>query len=551
MKRNISFLAQIGLFAYLVLTLSSCKKDFLDRKSLNAYSEEDVWSNINLVETFVNSKYRSLPHFYSSSTIVPSVSGLSASSDEGYCQWNYEDVWFFNLGQVTPDNLSMDAWQGYYGFIRDCNTFFDHIDAVEGDAELKERLTAEVKFIRAWCYFDLVSRYGGVPLITKVYSLSDDDYLVPRNSYDECMDFIISELDEAAAMLPLSYNGADVGRITKGAALSLKSRAMLYAASPLNNPTNDRTKWTAALNAAKAVVDLDVYSLYQGEDYRRVFLEKFNSEVILSFNINATTNPSGEYESRLNVMIGPNGYHGYSSYTPSQTMVDQFQMKNGKMITEEGSGYDLNNPYADRDPRFYADILSNGVEFRGRPYESFVGGLDSPQSSIENWNASLTGYNWRKYSDDAQPIDENVGTDQNWIIFRYAEIYLNYAEAAFETGDEATARMYLNLIRSRVSVEMPDVTATGADLYEAIQLERQIELCFEGHRFFDVRRWKIAMETENKPLRSVTIEKDQSGNLSYSYFTVQNRRFYEQNYWYPIPKYELDKNGNLEQNPHY
>ncbi|GGC37373.1 membrane protein [Parapedobacter defluvii] len=445
----------------------------------------------------------------------------------------------------------MDAWQGYYGFIRDCNTFFEHIDAVEGDEALKERLIGEMRFIRAWCYFDLISRYGGVPLITKVYSLSDDDYLVSRNSYDECMDFIIKELDEAAETLPVSYSGADIGRITKGAVLSLKSRALLYAASPLNNPANDRSKWLDAVDAAKAVVDLDAYTLYEGADYKQIFLEKFNPEVILSFNINATRNPSGSFESRLNVLIGPNGHHGWSAYTPSQSLVDQFPMKNGKMITEEGSGYDENNPYENRDPRFYADILYNGAEFRGRPYESFVGGLDSPQSPVENWNASLTGYNWRKYSNDALPIDENIGTDQNWIIFRYAEIYLNYAEAAYETGDEATARKYLNLVRSRTSVGMPDVTASGNELSEAIKLERQIELCFEGHRFFDVRRWKIAMETENRPLRGVTIEKKPSGGFSYSYFILQDRKFEERNYWYPIPKYEMDKNENLEQNPQY
>ncbi|WP_188752445.1 RagB/SusD family nutrient uptake outer membrane protein [Parapedobacter defluvii] len=550
MKR-IKFSVQIGVLIGLLITASSCEQDFLNRKSLNAYSEEDVWSNLNLVQTFVNSKYRSLPHFYSSSRVVPSASGLSASSDEGYCQWNYESVWFFNLGQITPDNLSMDAWQGYYGFIRDCNTFFEHIDAVEGDEALKERLIGEMRFIRAWCYFDLISRYGGVPLITKVYSLSDDDYLVSRNSYDECMDFIIKELDEAAETLPVSYSGADIGRITKGAVLSLKSRALLYAASPLNNPANDRSKWLDAVDAAKAVVDLDAYTLYEGADYKQIFLEKFNPEVILSFNINATRNPSGSFESRLNVLIGPNGHHGWSAYTPSQSLVDQFPMKNGKMITEEGSGYDENNPYENRDPRFYADILYNGAEFRGRPYESFVGGLDSPQSPVENWNASLTGYNWRKYSNDALPIDENIGTDQNWIIFRYAEIYLNYAEAAYETGDEATARKYLNLVRSRTSVGMPDVTASGNELSEAIKLERQIELCFEGHRFFDVRRWKIAMETENRPLRGVTIEKKPSGGFSYSYFILQDRKFEERNYWYPIPKYEMDKNENLEQNPQY
>jgi hypothetical protein len=551
MKKKITFLMYMGLSILLLVNINACKKDFLNKTSLNAYSEEDVWSNLKLVETFVNSKYRSLPHFYSESLIVPSASGLSASSDEGFCQWDYEDVWLFNLGQVTPDNVSMDAWSGYYGFIRDCNTFFEHIDAVEGDAALKQRLTGEMKFVRAWCYFDLISRYGGVPLITKTYSLTDDNYMAPRNTYEECMAFVIAELDEASQDLQVTYSGAEVGRATKGAALALKSRALLYAASPLNNPSNDRSKWVAAAAAAKAVIDLGAYSLYQGPDYKQLFLEKFNQEVILSFNINASRNPSGNYESMLNVMIGPNGYHGWSSYAPSQALVDQFPMKNGKLISDSGSGYDPTHPYENRDPRFYADILFNGAEFRGRPYESFEGGFDSPQSSIENWNASLTGYNWRKYSNDALPIDENIGTDQNWIIFRYGEILLNYAEASYSAGDEATARQYLNLVRARPSVNMPPVLSGGSELMKAIQLERQIELCFEGHRFFDVRRWKIAIQTDNQPLRGVHIDKAANGAFSYSYFILQNRKFFEQNYWYPIPKYELDKNNELKQNPGY
>ena len=555
MKNKIRLLLYTGLCSFLLVNMSSCEKGLLNKNPLNAYSETDVWSNLNLVETYVNSKYRALPHFFNWATIVPSASGLSAASDEGFCQWNYENVWLFNLGQVTPDNLSMDAWSVYYGFIRDCNTFFQRINALNGDSTVKKRLTGEMKFIRAWCYFDLVSRYGGVPLITKVYALSDSSYTAPRNTYDECMNFLVKELDDAIDLLPVNYSGGDIGRITKGAALSLKSRALLYAASPLNNPSNDQNKWMAAANAAKALIDLadqGVYSLYQGADYKQIFLKKFNSEIILSYNINATSNSFyNDYESMLNVMIGPNGYHGWSSYTPSQSLVDQFEMKNGKMISESGSGYDPANPYLNRDPRFYADILYNGTQFRGRAYEPFVGGFDSPQSSIENWNASLTGYNWRKYANEAEPIDESTGTDQNWVIFRLAEIYLNYAEGKYELGDETTARTYLNIVRARASVNMPPVLASGTDLLNAIQKERKIELCFEGHRFFDVRRWKIAMQTENQPLRRVNIEKSQSGTFTYSYLMLQDRKFYEQNYLYPIPKYEMDKNKELTQNSGY
>ncbi|MBL7737363.1 MAG: RagB/SusD family nutrient uptake outer membrane protein [Chitinophagaceae bacterium] len=549
MKKHINILLYVFL-GIVALNGISCKKDFLNRKSLNAYSESDVWTNINLVQTFVNSKYRALPSI-ERGRAIPSAVPLSGASSEGYAQFNYESAKKWNLGEVTPDNLSMDVWQPYYDFIRSCNTFFENIDAVEGDPGIKKRLTGEMTFIRAWCYFDLTRRYGGVPLITKVYSLADTDYMVPRNTYEECIRFVADELDKAIADLPLSYTGNDIGRITKGAAMALKSRALLYAASPLNNPTNDQAKWKAASDAAEELINLGVYSLYQGE-YGQIFLEKFNPEIILSYNVNNTRNDFFDrFEHRLNVYIGPNGYHGWSAYAPSQHLVDQFEMKNGRMISEPGSGYDPANPYDNRDPRFYADILFNGAPFRGRPYESFVGGYDSPQSSIENWNASVVGYNWRKYADESQPIDENLGSNQSWIIFRLAEIYLNYAEAQYGLGNEVNARKYVNFVRDRPSVEMPEITASGSDLLKAIQHEREIELCFEGHRFFDVRRWKIAMDTEAKPLLGVHIEKAIGGALTYSYPQIQGRKFSEAHYLFPIPTYEMNKNTKLTQNPGY
>lgn len=550
MKKKISFLVYSTLCIFIFVHMSSCQKDFLNKKSLNAYSETDVWSNLNLVQTFVNSKYRALPSI-ERNRAIPSALGFSAASSEGYSQWNYQSVWYWNLAEITPDNLSLDTWSGYYDFIRSCNTFFQHIEAVSGDSAIKMRLTGEMAFIRAWCYFDLISRYGGVPIIAKVYELADTDYMVPRNTYDECMNFVVKDLDMAIDLLPVKYTGNEIGRITKGAAMALKSRALLYAASPLNNPSNDQDKWIAASDAAKALIDMGEYSLYQG-DYQQIVLEKFNPEIILSYNVSANKNDLlGAFEHRLNVYIGPNGYHGWSSYAPSQYLVDEFEMKNGKMISDPASGYDPANPYLNRDPRFYADILFNGTQFRGRSYESYIGGLDSPQSSIENWNASIIGYNWRKYADETKPIDENIGSDQSWVIFRLAEIYLNYAEAEYELGNEANALKYLNMIRERVSVNMPDISASSIDLLKAIQHEREIELCFEGHRFYDVRRWKIATHTENQPLRGVHISKAVNGTFSYLYFILQDRKFDEKDYLFPIPVYEINKNAELTQNPGY
>ncbi|PSL42864.1 putative outer membrane starch-binding protein [Chitinophaga niastensis] len=553
MKSKIYALVLAGLCT--VIGAASCQKDFLDRKPLDTYADQDVWSDIRLVETFVNSKYRVLPHCINGDATA-SVTGYSAASDEGYSRHNYEGVFTINQGQQSPDNLSLENWSVDYNYIRSCNLFLSKIDNVQGDADMKTRLTAEIKFIRAWCYFDLISRYGGVPIITKIYSLSDASFVVKRNTYDECVDFVNKDLDAAIAVLPTSYDGANKGRVTKGGALALKSRLLLYAASKLNNPGGEAGRWQQAADAAKALIDLadqGTYSLDQRTDYSKIFLDKSSPEVIMSFGMDGTFyDPTlGDYGSSLDLYIWPNGFHGWSVYTPSQNLVDAFEMNNGKMITEPGSGYDATAPYVGRDPRFYADILYNGATFKGRKLEYFKGGMDSPQSSVESWNASLTGYSWRKYADESYVMGSH-GSNQNWIIFRLAEIYLNYAEAKYQLGDEATARKYLNLVRSRASVGLPAVTATGTDLMDRIAHERAVEFCFEGMRFMDVRRWKIAGQTDNKPLMGVQLTKNPDASFSYTYFSLQKRKFDEsKNYLLPISRDEINKNNLLVQNPGY
>lgn len=213
--------------------------------------------------------------------------------------------------------------------------------------------------------------------------------------------------------------------------------------------------------------------------------------------------------------------------------------------------YDPENPYLNRDPRFYATILHNGSVWADRETETFEGGLDSPQSTIGSWNASLTSYFLKKFiPEEIPPSGSSVNPDNPFIFFRYAEILLNFAEAKFELGDEETARTYLNKVRNRKSVEMPPVTASGEELRQKITNERRVEFAFEGHRFFDVRRWNIAMETEN--LLGMNIVKDEQGKLSYEVFTLLERHFFEKHYYIPITRTEIEKSkGSLTQNPGY
>jgi len=480
---------------------------------------------------------------------------LATLTDEIYRRGGGNNV--ANAGNVTAAALGMlDFWvspngYSYWPVITNCNIFFKNIEAAPVEESLKKRMTGEMKFLRAYAYFNLVSFFGGVPLITSPFNLTDD-FNLPRNTYDECMDFVVKEFDAAADLLPLTYAAKDLGRLTKGAALAAKSRALLYMASPLNNPSNATEKWEAAAKAAKAVIDLNVYSLFPS--YKDQFLveNSYNPEAIWTRPYNYSVSSEGTY---LELQLYPNGYSGFGQVAPYHNIVDSFEMISGKLPKDDPS-YDPQNPYVNRDPRFYATILYDGAPFKGREVETFIpGGKDSREGPISSWNATETGYYVRKFIEESitDPSTTNQG-NQSWIFFRYAEILLNYAEAEYFLGEEATARDYVNMVRSRPGVQMPAITEGGAQLLTRIQHERQIELCFEDHRYFDVRRWKIAPVALNVLPKRMDIVKDPvTGKKTYTVNTMENFTFgfTDKNYLLPIPRSEIDKNPQLAQNPGY
>jgi hypothetical protein len=538
--------------ALLVCTMTllfSCSKDPLDKAPLSSFTEELVWKDANLVETFVNNTYRILPSgFYYSMT-----NSLSTLTDENNARANSAAI-AINAGNITPDALaSLDYWndpqRGYYKVVTKTNIFFSKIEASPIDAAIKSRMTGEMKFLRAYSYFRLISFFGGVPLITKPFGLNDD-FQVPRNSYDECMKFVLKELDEAANLLPLSYPAAQKGRITKGAVLAMKARALLYAASPQNNPANDKVKWQQAADAAKAVIDLNQYSLYA--DYKSLFLTSamYNSEIIWNRPYNLTIDPENTF---VELSQYPNGYGGFAQVHPLQNIIDDYETLNGK-LPKDDPAYDPQNPYVNRDPRFYASILYDGAPFKHRTVETFLpGGQDSNEGSSQPWNATQTGYYLRKFLDESitNPGGVNIGSTP-WTFVRYAEILLNYAEAMYNLGNEIICREYINKVRSRPSVNMPPVTESGAALLTRLQQERRIELAFEEHRYFDVRRWKIAPQVLNVPAKRMGIAKNiTTGKKTYTVIDFQQRAFFDRNYLVPIPSYEIQKNPKLVQNPGY
>jgi starch-binding outer membrane protein, SusD/RagB family len=591
------------LIASLLVGSIACKKDFMNLQPLDKYSDEAVWKDPALVQTFVNNIYLGIPHGFSNIMMSSMVDETMYNADFGTSNVTKSlitpsDLSVFEVGFWTANRQRLMNWSMVYQFVRSANLFFEKIDGVPFDVPAdKARMKGEVHFLRAYLYHNLVSMYGGVPIITKTFGLTDD-FNVPRDSYDACIKFIVSDLDSAADLLPLSYSGINIGRATKGAALALKSRVLLYAASDLYNDNGawaggyankeligytggDRaTRWQAAKDAAKAVMDLGVYSLYMPnpatpqeatKNYGDIFISKANPEDIFLryFTVKIDENWDGYNPGLYN---NPNGWHGWGSNTPNGQMVDAYEMS-------DGSKFDWNNPvqkaapYQNRDPRFYASILYDGTLWRPRPsdaagrdpigivqtgyYEkpngTLVPGLDTRNSPLEDWNGTYTGYYMRKFIDPSINAQYDK-QDQPWRYIRYTEILLNYAEACLGLGQETEAKQYINMIRKRAG--MPDITDAGQTLVNRYRNERFVELAFEDHRYFDVRRWLIAPQAYQDALGvSIRYQADANGNPiaapTYSVITAQSRAWNQRFYFFPIKLDEMNRNSKLIQNPLY
>ncbi len=550
------------------VVLQSCKKDFLDKKPLDTYSDEQVWKDINLVNSYVTQNYRAITSHGFGWPAPGSLDVFKGAQWGGLCAYGYgwggvvdeafelHDWYGFPQplldGSISPSNTtSFGRWSENYGYIRAINIFFSKIDKVPGDAKLKDRLKGEMYFLRAFCYNELTKHYGGVILINKVYGIDDKEFQETRSSYDECVTFILGELDKAVSLLPETYPDADQGRVTKGAALALKSNLLLFAASPLHNSGNDKSKWQKAADAAKAVIDLGKYSLYKPANYANIFLDHANSEIILAKYYNGTAEDwwHTNYENTINRDLSPVSYFGWGMATPIQEMVDAYEMNDGTKFNWSNP-IQAANPYANRDPRFYATIFYDGAMHKGRAVETYVGGHDSPSGAIvEITNATTTGYYLRKFVDDNYDQSTKPWTQDNMVIYiRLAEIYLNYAEASAELGNSGEALEYLNRVRQRAN--MPNAAGSGSDLIDMILYERRIELAFEGQRFFDVRRRKL-LDQVMKPVHAIRIKKNTDGSRNYNVFERQARVFSEKSYLFPIPVGEIQKNSKLTQNPGY
>lgn len=547
---------------YLLLTafimVAGCQKD-PEKEPLDKLTQGYVFDSTDIsggyAEEFLNSIYTNLPSGFNriDGNILDAGTDDAIPSEAGSTVENFTD------GRISPFENPDNPWGRYYKGIRDVNLFLANIDRVPADSQLMVYWKADARFLRALFYFELIRAYGGVPLIgDTVYHLTDD--IEPkRNTFAECVDYITSECDAIKDMARTDPVGAsDWGRISKGIVLTLKAKVLLYAASPLFNggteagtpelanlegyPTYDPERWQKAAQAAKDVIDLHIYSLEP--NYSNVFLTRRNKEVILSHLRNTTSD--------VETNNGPVGYaqnaSGQGMTSPTQDLVDAFEMQNGEAISDPASGYDPTNPYAGRDPRFYSTILFNGAQWLMRPLETFENGQDKPNTNIIQ---TQTGYYMRKFMADFTKSSAYSPQNHNFIIFRYADVLLWYAEALNEyEGPVQDVYDAVESIRERAGLDPYQLPhdLTKEEMRAVIRHERRVEFAFEESRFWDIRRWKTADSLLNGTLTGMKIVKNQDSTFSYSPVPVEKTFFSPNMYLYPIPYSETSKNKNLTQN---
>jgi len=541
----------------------------LDYTEQSFSGKDDTFSTWNLTTQFFYAIYSSMQAGFSD---VGDAMLESATDNSAYV-WDNTNIQNFYNGVWSPINAVDGQWLAFYTGIRRANMFLENADPAVlepfkwqgSDYQNKLKNWAlypyEARFLRAFFHFELAKRYGDIPLVTKSLTV-DEANSVKRESFENVMLWIAQECDSIAPYLPVSYTNADItpglqtGRVTRGAALALKSRALLYLASPLHNPQGApdyQQKW---INAASAAHDLIASKLYSNTlpAWSSVFnvWTAANTELILE-----RRQANSRTFEVANTSIGFGGT-ARSGNCPTQNLVDAFEMKStGLGINEPGSGYTPNNPYADRDPRLAMTVLYNGSTWTNRTLDISTNGQDG-QPLI---GATPTGYYLKKYMVENTIINGTAVTQTQhcWILFRYTEVLLNYAEAMNEAygpnslGDGTftlTALDAVNYVRGRTGVNMPPFPAgiTQNDFREKIRNERRVELAYEGHRMWDIRRWKIGDITRD--IRGMQIDKQTDGSFKYTPIELPVRQWDDKMYFYPIPQSEIyDTKGSLVQNP--
>ena len=563
------------IFYILSVVILSAGCHVLDFDETSAdYTREDMVTSFSNIARLLTNVYGYMPN-----KDIADVS--SALRDCGSDDAEYADpeasVQRFTNGNWSSISTVDTKWE-LYGGVRAAN---DYLDLVWDDeaknikesvlenlsifkytstyvAEMEKLACApyEARVLRAYYFFELARRYGDIPMPLTKLSIEEANN-IEKTPFDEVINFIVAECDEAAAHLPNTFVGMrddEIGRTTKGFALAVKAKALLYAASPLHNPSGDKAKWQKAAAAAKAIMDMNYYKLDPAEKANNYL----SSEVILAI---ARSESQSFEKYNFPVRFTYGSRTSMAGTYPTQNLVDAFQTINGYDITLGSNGwvtsdpaFDVTKPYENRDPRFARAILANGMAFKGSTIETFVGGRD--YSATRSDLGTVTGYYLHRYIvDDVDFTPEAmVSARHQWIVYRYAEALLSFAEAANEAlGSPTDASLGISALDAlnqvRANAGMPAVNATSSSAFqEAVRREWRVEFAFEDHRFWDVRRWKIGPETQ-KAIYGVQIVKGVE-KKDYSRIKVESRTWADRMYLYPIPQSELFCNTNLgPQNP--
>ena len=519
------------VFALVAVLGTSCEDDFLDRQPLTEYSETSLWTGENDAIAAANACYS---QFENGQWIIY----MDDASDNGHNPYPWEG--WQELGNLQL--LNPNTWTRKYNFtaITQCNWFLENIDRAPIDVELANRMKGEVRFLRAYEYFQRSQLYGDFPLVTTMLSTVEANE-VARTPKAEVVQFILTELEAVIPLLPDTYEGSDAGRITKGAAWALKARVELF-----------NELYAESAISSKNVMDSGVYELFP--DYQELFrvTNEYNSEIILDV---------AYLETDPNRTIGiqvlapedtPGG--GWSSVNITQSLMDAYEMANGKTIDDPSSGYDIDNPFEARDPRLLQTVIVPGAEFAGIIFNPM-----NP-NSLDYWPTyNYTGYVGRKYTHFKSDFSDLYKTGLNIPLIRYAEVLLTYAEAKIELNEiDNTVYSAINEVRLRAGLPVVDQSAyaTQSSLRELIRRERRVELAMEGLRWYDIQRWKIGEEVMDGPVYGARISKiDETGNVTYvsdDHAKIEDRVFdASKNYLWPVPQNQIDTGKNLTQNPGY
>jgi hypothetical protein len=534
-KINKQLLIVISIFL-----LSACSEDYLNPEPRTVYTETEIWKTMENTYLYINGFYKPIYEYGPYGSKYAGVALNDGFSD--IVKYN-QHVMGANGGDVnktilssviSPNNPVLSDYSYEYNRIRRINEFLFGLEnyATYDEAD-KTLMEAQARFFRGFLHFMLVRSHGGI--IIRDYIDGPNEAFKARSTENECYDFITKELNFAANNLPGEWDKADLGRLTRGGVWGYKSRVMLYAG-----------RWQDAVDAAEEVIK-EEGNLYQLEsDYDKIFKTKDSKEGVLSYRFGGTL---GHGFHKLYCPKGDKSEGVIGIAGPTLEMVDSYRMA-------DGTEFDWNkpehaaSPYENREPRFYASILYNGAQWKGRTIETFVGGKDGfePYGAQQSSGGTTTGYYIRKMIDEDAPLDGV--SSQTWYEVRYAEVLLNHAEALNELGRGSEALVSLNKVRQRA--KLPNITVTDQEaLRQIIREERKLELAFEGHRLWDLRRWKTAVDVlDGKRMHGTKITKE---GESFIYETVecddQNRIFKESYYKLPVPQSEIDNNPLCKQTP--